>query len=252
MRKIVLANQKGGVGKSTTAVNLAAGLARRGRKTLLVDMDSQANATMSFVRTGAFEETVYHLLVGDATLDQVIIPTSQENLDLVPSDGNLIGAEAELFNAIGGQSRLRRHLKRLADDRYAYVIIDSPPNLGLLTINALSAAVEVLVPINPSFYGLRGIERLQETIALVQNHLDCQELHISGVLCTLYDYTRVADDVIAILKKEFGERVFETVIPKNVKLEEAHSRMQSIFTHAPNSTGAQAYAALVKEVINRE
>jgi chromosome partitioning protein len=254
MRKIAVANQKGGVAKTTTAVNLAAGLALQGYKTLLIDMDPQANATFALMGIKEQRASVYDLLINDVPLDDTIHAIEPvAGLDLVPSNIDLAGAEVELISRVGGQTRLRTKLTEAAPDLdYRYIIIDAPPSLGFLTINALAAADEVLIPVSASVFALNGIAMLENTIAQVRRELNCPTLRIAGVLLTLFDNTNVARDVLAETRGYFGDAVFSTVIPKNVKLEEAHSRVESIFTYAGESKGAEAYRELVLEVLSRE
>lgn len=252
MRRIVIANQKGGCGKTTTAVNLAVGLARAKRRTLLVDMDPQANTTFVIMGWEEPPATTYDLLINDFALSDVILPTQEPNLDLLPSDINLAGAEVELIIAVGGQTRLRTKFEQAGDLSYQYVIIDTPPSLGLLTINSLAASYEVFVPVSASVFALKGLTQLESTIRKVKDNLRCSELEITGALVTIYDYTNVAKDVSKAIKARFGKATFQTVIPKNIKLEEAHSWAQSIYEYAPRSKGAAAYTRLVEEVIARE
>lgn len=253
MRKIAIANQKGGVAKTTTAVNLAAGLARKGRRTLLIDMDPQGNASFAVLGIHNLKLTVYHLLIKDAAFHEVVQRTGQPLLDVLPSDINLAGAEVELISRVGGQTLLNTKLLEAGEDLvYDYILIDAPPSLGFLTINALAAADEVLIPVSTSVFALNGIAMLEDTIGQVRRSLNRPGLHIGGVLCTMFDNTNVARDVVAATQEHFGDRVYKTVIPKNIKLEEAHSRVESIFTYAGDSKGAEAYRDLVEEVIDRE
>jgi chromosome partitioning protein len=256
MRKIVIANQKGGVAKTTTAVNLANGLAMSGYQTLLIDMDPQANATFAILGSQELQCSTYDLLIRDEPIIEVIRSTRQANLDIVPSHIDLAGAEVELISRVGGQTRLRTKTNELAEtpiaQKYEYLIIDAPPSLGFLTINSLAAAEEVFLPVSASVFALNGIAMLEDTIRQVRRELNCPQLHISGVLCTMYEDTNVAKDVFAQIQEYFGHAVFKTVIRKNIKLEEAHSRAESIFTYAADSKGAEGYRELVKEVISRE
>ncbi len=254
MRKIAIANQKGGVAKTTTAVNLGAGLAMKGRRVLIIDMDPQANATFAILGLKDVKDAcIYDLLLNDADFEKVIHNTKQPSLDIVPSHIDLAGAEVELVSHVGGQTRLRTSLNEANDSlSYDYIIIDAPPSLGFLTINTLAAGDEVLIPVSTSVFALNGIAMLEKTISQVRRALNCPNLHVGGVLCTMFDNTNVARDVVAETRSHFQDIVYKTVIPKNVKLEEAHSRAESIFTYASDSKGAEAYRELVEEVISRE
>jgi chromosome partitioning protein len=205
MRTIAIMNQKGGVAKTTTAVNLAIGLANAGKKTLLIDMDPQANATFAVLGQDEPPLTTYDLLVNQTcSVQDVRVPTSHALLDMIGSDIDLAGAEVELISAIGGQMRLRNKLLE-NPPAYDYLIIDTPPSLGLLTINALAVVNEVFIPVSASVFALKGIEKLEQTIEQVRTNLGRPELHISGVLCTLYEHTNISNDVVGLIRERFGE-----------------------------------------------
>ncbi len=249
-RVIALANQKGGVGKTTTAINLGASLAVAEKRTLIVDMDPQANASSGL---GVFGErtNIYDVLVNGDPVDSAIVPAVHfQHLDLVPSHRDLVGAEIELVAAEGRETILRRVLEPV-QDRYDVVLVDSPPSLGLLTLNTLSAADSVLIPIQCEFYALEGLSQLLRTVQLVKRSLN-PGLSIEGVLLTMFD-TRLnlSRQVAEEAKEYFGRRVFSTTIPRNVRLAEAPSFGRPIILYDALSTGARAYLALARELLSR-
>ncbi|ADC49640.1 MULTISPECIES: ParA family protein [Alkalihalophilus] len=247
---IAVANQKGGVGKTTTAVNLSACLAYIGKRVLLVDIDPQGNATSGVgVEKGDVDECVYDILVEDVEAVSVIKKTSVENLDVLPSTIQLSGAEIELVPTISREVRLKRALQTVSKN-YDYIFIDCPPSLGLLTINALTASDSVLIPVQCEYYALEGLSQLLNTVRLVQKHLNT-ELAIEGVLLTMLDArTNLGIQVIEEVKKYFREKVFDTIIPRNVRLGEAPSHGQPIIIYDAKSRGAQVYVDLAKEVVS--
>lgn len=251
---ISVVNQKGGVAKTTTAINISAGLAEAGYKVLLIDADPQSNATMVFIHPEieiSLDKTLYNVIMKFSPLTTVIQQTPFPNLSFVPSHIRLSGLDLELANALDNRSA---RLKSAIDDirsRFDYIIIDNPPSLGLLTINSFVASERLIIPVSTAFFALTGLVQLQETIAMVKQTNLNPDLRILGVLCTFSEHTNVSRDVEKQLRTFFGELVFTTTIPKNVSLEEAHSRRTHIFAHSPRSGGAIAYKALVQEVIKR-
>ena len=247
-KTLVFANQKGGVGKTTSAVNVAAGLVRQGgKRVLLVDMDPQANATFALTGKEFPDANMYQVLKEECTIDEVMMETGEPGLTLAPSDIELSGAEVELIQAVGGQQRLRSALDGVD---YDYIVIDAPPSLGFLTVNALAASDAVIIPVDCGVFSLRGLLKLEDTVERVKQHFG-HRLKVMGVVCTLYDHTKVARDIVQAIQQRYGELAFDTYIPKNIALEEAHSRAQHIFSYAPSSSGAEAYDKLVQEVMNR-
>lgn len=252
-RVIGIANQKGGVGKTTTAINLSACLAEKGKKVLLIDLDPQGNATSGFgLERGKIENTVYQLLISDdLSIKDCIQKNVQENVDVLPSDVNLSGAEIELIGIKRKEFILKKKLEPVRDD-YDFVIIDCPPSLNMLTVNALTTADSVLVPIQCEYYALEGLSLLLHTISLVKKRLNAS-LEVEGVVFTMYDSrTNLSLQVVENVKDNLKQNVYKTIIPRNVRLAEAPSHGLPINKYDPKSTGADGYRSLAQEVIDRK
>jgi len=245
MTAICIANNKGGVGKTTTAVNLAAGLARLGNRVLVVDVDGQANATYALTGRVHPVPSLYDVIVGDRKLETVIWKTNEESVWIVPGDGRLQNADVELAARPGREWRLA---KALAGQDFDYIILDTPPSLGVLTQNALAASHRVIIPISLTEFGLIGMDKLEATIEDLRDQLDLYDLEIAGVVATFYENTTTAGETWGILEKKFEGRLLDTRIPKNLDLEKAHRENESILSFAPNSSGGQAYMQLAREV----
>lgn len=252
MTKIIaIINQKGGVGKSTTAVNLSAALGEQGKQVLLVDLDPQGNATSGLgIEKGQLKNCIYDVLLNDVSIEDAIIPDVYEGLDLVPATINLAGAEVELVSEMARENRLKDAVGSMRG-KYDYVFIDCPPSLGLLTVNALVGADKLIIPIQTEFYALEGVTKLLESMKRVKSRLN-PSLEIFGILLTMYDgRTTLSRQVAAEVRNYFGDQVFETIIPRTVKLSEAPSYGMPITQYDPSGKGAASYMNLAKEVMNR-
>ncbi len=248
-RVMAIANQKGGVGKTTTAVNLSACLAMLGQKVLLIDIDPQGNTTSGMgINKADVRYCIYDVLINDVAIEDAVLQSNVDNLSVLPATIQLAGAEIELVPTISREVRLRRAVQSMRG-RYDYIVIDCPPSLGLLTVNALTAADSVLIPIQCEYYALEGLSQLLNTIRLVQKHLNTS-LEVQGVVLTMLDArTNLGLQVIEDVKKFFRDKVYHTVIPRNVRLSEAPSHGQPIIEYDPKSRGAETYMDLAKEVI---
>jgi chromosome partitioning protein len=250
-RVLAVVNQKGGVGKSTTSVNLAATLGELGEKVLLVDLDPQGNATSGFgLNRNQRDLCIYNALLGDTPMAEIIEPVEVENVFMVPATIQLAGAEIELVSAFSRETKLRQILEPVRGD-FDFVIIDCPPSLGLLTINALTAADGLMIPIQCEYYALEGLSKLLDSVRLVRTHLNTS-LDVFGAVMTMYDArTRLSQQVVDEVRDFFEAKVFETLIPRSVRLSEAPSFGQPVTIYEPNGRGAAAYRALAKEVMLR-
>lgn len=252
-RAIAIFNQKGGVGKTTTNINLGACLAQKGKKVLMVDIDPQGNTTSGIgLRKKALELTLYDVLLDDdLDINEVILPTRTKNLFILPASVDLAGAEVELATLEGREGRLKKAIDSVKND-YDYILVDCPPSLGILTINSLTAVDSVLIPIQCEFYALEGVSQLISTIDLVKKNLN-KDLYIEGVILSMFDgRTNLSQQVVAEVKKYFGDTMYDTIIPRNVRLAEAPSYGVPIIVYDPTALGARAYQEFTKEFLERE
>ena len=249
MGKIIsVANQKGGVGKTTTTVNLSTILAKKGKKVLLIDTDPQGNATSGLGVSKDVELSVYDILIGDTELDETLQETAIKNLKVCPSNISLAGAEVQLVSMMSREQRLKTKLDKIKD-QYDYILIDCPPSLGLVTLNAFTASDSVLIPVQCEYFALEGLGQLLNTVNLVKKHLN-KNLEIEGALLTMYDArTNLSNQVVKEVKKYFENKVYKTVIPRNVRLSEAPSYGMPITIYDPRSKGAKAYEKFAKELL---
>lgn len=250
-RTIAIANQKGGVGKTTTAINLSSCLAEAGQRVLTIDFDPQGNATSGLgLEKGQIEDTIYEMMLGDCTFEDCLQQDVQEDLDVLPSDSNLSGAEIELLDIENKEFVLKSHLDKVKDE-YDFIIIDCPPSLSLLTLNALVAADTVLVPIQCEYYALEGLSQVLRTINIVKRKMN-PSLEMEGVVFTMYDArTNLSLEVVENVKSNLNEKIYKTIIPRNVRLAEAPSHGMPINIYDSKSTGAESYRLLAAEVISR-
>ncbi|MCR5117320.1 MAG: AAA family ATPase [Lachnospiraceae bacterium] len=248
---IAIANQKGGVGKTTTSINLSAALAEKGKKVLVIDSDPQGNTTSGFgIEKNELENSIYELLLGDCSVEECVIKRENTRLSILPANVNLAAAEVELIDAPSKEFILKREIDYVRD-KYDYIIIDCPPSLSLLTINALTTADSVLVPIQCEYYALEGLSQLIYTVNLVKSRLN-PELDMEGVVFTMYDSrTNLSEDVVQNVRSVLKQHIFDTIIPRNIRLAEAPSRGLPINEYDSRSAGAEAYSSLAKELIRK-
>src|SRR5882672_2458058 len=254
MRSIAFMNQKGGVGKTTCAVNLAAALAEQGHRVLLVDIDPQGNSSIHLgIEVHELPRSIYHVLTGASTVREAVLLDRRPHLSVLPSNIDLSGAEVELVNAVGRETILRDALDSyLVESPFDFVLIDCPPSLGLLSLNALTAAREVIIPLQTEFFALQGMVKLMEVVQLIRRRLN-HPLEIAGVLPTLYDgRTNLGQEVVAEIRRFFGDKVFKTAIRKNVKLAEAPGHGKTIFEYANDSMGSSDFRDLAREVLAQQ
>jgi chromosome partitioning protein len=250
MRRIGLISEKGGVGKTTSAINVAVGLAKRGNRVLLVDVDPQANASLVLLEGQPAESpTLGTVLLGQADAADALVETATPGLDLLPADVGLADANLTLTSEIGRERRLRIALESIEED-YEYILLDTSPQRSLLTINALVYIEEAIVPVDAGLFAVAGLGQLQSAVEQVRTYLDNRTLRISGLILTRAQANNVSRDVERQLRELFGPLVYKTVIPNNIKIEEAHSRYRGVLDYSPTSAGAKAYAALVEEIAN--
>lgn len=251
MKIIVFCNQKGGVGKTTSSINIASSFAQMGYRTLLVDMDPQGNAGSGLgISKNKIEKSIYHVLTGSNDLKSVVQSTSYENLFVAPSNRDLVGAEVELMNTFARESKLKNALNSVQND-FDFCFIDCPPSLSLLTVNALTAATDVLIPVQTEYFALEGISELMHTLTLVKKNLN-QQLSVTGIFLTMYDSrNNLANEVVQEVRSFFKEKTFNTIIPRNVKLSESPSHGEPIFSYDGKSRGATTYQTLAEEVHER-
>lgn len=252
MGKVIsIANQKGGVGKTTTAVNISTILAKRGKKVMLIDADPQGNASSGLGLEKEVENSLYDVLINEVEINQTLQNTDIKNLKVCPSNMNLAGAEVELVSQMSREQRLKEKIDEIRED-YDYILIDCPPSLGLITLNAFTASNSVLIPVQCEYYALEGLGQLLNTINLVKKHLN-KELEIEGAVLTMYDMrTNLSNQVVREVNRYFGDKVYKTVIPRNIKLSEAPSYGLPITLYDEKSKGARAYEKLAREILKND